>query len=116
MMTREEIVALTKRITYKPNAAFRVFFHEDYATFELCLQVPSVATPSVANPLGQSTIISLSSHRIVPMRFLSADSIPVIALEIAVALETHEMDEWLRIDGEPIRNPHPTVKALAVAA
>lgn len=30
-----------------------------------------------------------------------------LAREALVLLLTHEVDEWLRVDGEPVRRPHP---------
>ena len=99
--TLESVTAYVARYTYKPGARFTVSTHEHsygFIAIMLIIEVPDAEHP------GQLTrVVNMQSVEPgMPMEVL-----PQLIRELVRKAELHEIDEWLRLDGARVHEPHP---------
>lgn len=103
--TFERLEMLLKRVTYKPGSTIHCF--DDYMYGEIItikISVPTIDTYTnkqsyIAN------VIHFSSHyiyKLTPREFINDVLRDVILREV----EFHELDEWLKLDGKIVNDPH----------
>jgi hypothetical protein len=106
---------LLQRITYKPEWSFRVNIHEEEMLNPLYLSIQM----NVEDTYNKGTRIDVESKHDLPSRMIlgwapSEDNDAEFFIWVREQIhwrEQHEADEWLRIDGVMVWNPHlPHVK------
>lgn len=95
--------ALLERTTYKPGWKFRTHPSGFFATaVQIEAQVVSVEDPSKVQPLFHTQGWDLRGDE------NDHELLGRLKAQI-VAFETHEVDEWLKVDGLHVKEPHPEV-------
>lgn len=91
-------------LTYKPNVEFRLEPQHFGRHVEYRFQIHTTV-PDSRSPAG--TVITVVHQTMVP-RWLDDDRHHIIAFvrQCIHNMETHEADEFLRIGGELVNNPH----------
>jgi len=104
-MTFEEAAAILARVTYKPGMTFYLddipVFGGDYALLLRAVDLP--------NSNG-GVPITLMFHRRICADNLSLykeDDLMNEVTQLCVFHERHEMEEWLKLDGVRLHEPHP---------
>jgi hypothetical protein len=105
-----------KRFTYKPGWGFTVCQDWSYPG-GLILHIQTESRPDANNPNDrnrwnpvQTTARMHFPRDMSPKQMESAFRGQL--LQAIRALELHEMDEWLRFDGEHVNDPHPEIPKL----
>lgn len=94
------------RVTYKPCTQFCVtpIVLSDTVRVELRALCPDVVKPAPHRP-GVEVVVAHDFH---PLDMPGAEQdLLYIARKLIEAFEAHERDEWFRLDGEPVNDPHP---------
>lgn len=101
LLTFWEMERLLERITYKPGVRLSIWrsVHDERLTLGIIAAVPSVDDPS--------RTIEIQSTVSLPAWQLGEAGILRKVRRLVKELENHEVDEWLRVDGVPVRDPHP---------
>lgn len=102
-MTPREMAAILESITYKPGSIIGVDFNAD-RRFEFVLAI-SRNDLATGKPCFIKSVIDLGSadelEKMTPVEFLAE------LREAIIAAELHEVDEWLKLRGRHLINPHP---------
>lgn len=113
-MTHEDIRHFfEERITYKPGYRFRVYRMENKA--EIAVWLTSAPLPDADGINAEpSPIVVRSLFRETEINALpDAERRMRLHAETMIrCMELHEMDEWFRLDGAYVKDPHPEKKRL----
>lgn len=96
------------RVTYKPNTRFTVgaWCQENGPpigiTLNMFMTVPDVDNPETTTELHCSQGFLLGS-----MEHAGINIVQYVLNRVIETMENHERDEWLKIDGKHVRDPHP---------
>lgn len=112
-MTFQEAESVIARITYKPN----YFITLSYGmSVELILRIGHQSTdadnPSEPLPLPVYTYSLINEEMLADMNEIQF--VRMIRDKIKT-LEFHELDEWLKIDGMHVVDPHPELRSQSGA-
>ena len=110
-LTVEDVAAFVRKVSYMPGTHIRVFptrgtsIGVDAVTITISVPVPN------SDDRGATTI-PVTSQVVIPMVQLreSSDWREQVMWHIEslfISLATHEVKEWLRIDGKWFKAPHP---------
>lgn len=101
-MTRAEVTELVSRLSYKQGWELEADFDETRGTAHLDIRVklPDVRNPAVPVEVGYMHLLGNLKH-------LSRQSLLDRVSFALREMEEHEFCEWFRLDGRPVRNPHP---------
>lgn len=99
-LTFQAFEAALRRVTYKPNVTLVARqVHMRHALIECTAH-------ELADSRGTGVVDIRTDSELLDLRRISSyDVIDAAKLAIA-ALESHEMKEWLRVDGELVEDPH----------
>lgn len=100
-MTNHEVLKFLERLKYKPGWSFHGRFEAGYLVFRIIATVPCSDTKSLTNIAHQDMIKAKFKDEGHLTQYVKA------RLRIA---ENHELDEWFRLDGERVTEPHPEYK------
>ena len=103
-MTLDDLQALCSRLSYKPNShlSARRESWGDFVTIRVALSVPDVEQPEKLAPVTASYSLSLAELA----HWTEDHAIRFIQTQWR-RLELHEGDEFFRLDGRPVTDPHP---------
>lgn len=109
----DRLKAVVAKLTYKPGVRFEV------ATFNDGAEVKLTIAFDTADPNGGpfSGRFSRSWHaELFDLRKQQPDDAEILRMvrEHVRAFEEHEMDEFLKIDGKHVRDPHPELRSPSV--
>jgi hypothetical protein len=97
---------IVERFSYKPNVQLRVYNPNDNPTLHVVMHVPNTYDPD--NP----EMVTVTHRFALPWRVLpDKDAIGIIRSHIRTA-EAHEADEWIRVAGEMLFNPHTVGRSV----
>ena len=102
MMTPAQVKACLDRVTYKPRTSMRVLSIGDGGT------IPAIEfwfdVPDARNGGASRTAISMKAA--VPRWIVTPEVFYEWLFEQVKHIEIHEAEEWFRVDGEMLRDPH----------
>lgn len=98
-MNYDEIIAALTKFDYKPGYEIEV---QSSGTGWVMLGM----TASVPDSRGRQGSIHVFQSIQVRSSTLSLDFLKYVVRELCDQFEQHEIDEWLRYDGELIKDPH----------
>lgn len=106
-MTRDEFIALAKRITYKPNANVQAFFiTPELQQLRVSFHVEDTATPD------DEKHIHISMSFPIPLDYFTDERQAVYwILQRIDEAEAHETREWFKLDGVAVFDPHKEAPA-----
>lgn len=106
-MRTDEIEATLRRVSYKPGWRFTVDdrMHDDEVTIVLQHDTPDVNDPE--NIITVTTLTRGLRETYSNEEILLRGVVPKLIRQ----MEYHEIDEWFKIDGKHVRDPHPEKKA-----
>lgn len=95
-------------ITYKPGWTFDLIRHfpyddRDLAIVRITAKVPDVRDPTVSAEIGQVAYI----YDYIVDRPDPKDAFMEWVFSAVLQLEKHEVNEWFRVRGAPLHEPHP---------
>lgn len=101
-LTPEQIRQILTDLTYKPGWKWLVAYSEGVGCYMLQITAPIIETYS-GEPDG-----TFYGSESLPMYFYSREQVEEWFRHAILRCEEHEMDEWIKRDGdpEPIFNPH----------
>jgi hypothetical protein len=99
-MTKREIEAVLLSITYKPGWRLRWWFERDLLNVAVCYTAPNAAPPHEKIALSRTEAFDLAFLRHAPK-----ENLPGLIEDVIREMEVHEMHEWLRVNGKPLRHP-----------
>lgn len=109
----QEVRQFCARITYKPGWVLTVTAPEPrihkpwHVVVNLDYTVPSIHNPYMMQPL--TTGFSIAEHSLVEM-LARGDFMNFIKVNLFRRAELHELDEWLKLDGVCVTEPHPELQ------
>lgn len=127
-MTIEELKDLLSRITYKPGStisacsetpetvrlSFEILVPDVEKSVVKCVKLGGSSFSTSYELAGPGTHIML--QRFLWLHTLSTEEQVTRFISHAwKELEAHEVDEWLKLDGEPVTEPHPELRAEALS-
>lgn len=90
-----------KRVSYRPGFKFRLFdAHMGYNMIETTYESEDAAHPE------HRTTIKLRVQNVVPDLQSEEHFITWFKYDILMKIERHECEEWFRMDGKQVHNPH----------
>jgi hypothetical protein len=95
---------LVSRLSYKPNTKLSVMECSGgsiVVRFFMC--VPDI-TRRVSDGFGVNNMVAMEPEHILNQ---TEDHLIHVIQAMIVQTEMHEVDEWLRVEGVPVRDPHP---------
>jgi hypothetical protein len=98
-MTIDEFIALVSKITYKPG--YKISARQADSAVELRIEA---TLPDSC--LGTSRRFELSQWLWPDWIGGEGEALHIIAAHVR-EFELHEMDEWLKLDGAKVHDPHP---------
>lgn len=104
--TFEEAQEYVSRYTYKPEHTLTL---ERGPLGLICVKLRA-ACPSVTDPTYTHVVTTTNLTNVPPLLRAVLDH---AVLQTVARFEKHEQDEWLRLDGRVINNPHPEVPGYA---
>lgn len=114
-MTPDEIRAIVKTITYKPGHTIDVRFRNSdglgrqFQRYEWAeLRVSAELCDAVPETSPDEPTVPVTFSQTFPPDFMDSKERVILAVEDVIRrFERHEFDEWFRVDGVPVYNPHP---------
>lgn len=115
----ERVRSLLKKVTYKPGwkfgAASAVDPYEKPKPWDWERVIITIIAP-MPNLSGKDKTVDVVSNRHFDCQQLArmkdGDIIGYIFTQVIRDLELHEMDEWFKVDGFHVRDPHPENKSV----
>lgn len=109
-MTFDELEVFIDRITYKPGFSMIALrsSSDGYVSIRMSMMVPDALSKTPLNRL-----LPISTVKQIPEYSLAAiteEHLLHILKHTILSLERHEMDEFLRLDGACVTDPHPEFK------
>jgi hypothetical protein len=102
LVDRESVERTVSRFTYKPGCRFVVGQRYEGIDISLHAKVPDALNPKTVIPVH----IWRTLDRWQCLRFTDAE-VKFTVQSLVREFELHEIDEWLKFDGEHVRDPHP---------
>lgn len=109
-MTRAELEALLARITYKPGTRCDIGPAYDYVLIRITHSVLDACNAADPTPIPVANHLRLDS-----LEHLTERHVLQFIESAYRSFEQHEVDEWLKLDGKHINDPHPELKMGRVA-
>lgn len=112
-MTPDQAIRFVTRLTYKPKYRFRASVLDDFMGRHADDCVEFTLMGDAPDAQGSVAVAEITSRTTIPTRALTdMDEAQLAAAmyELALSLERHELEEWLRIDGKHFREPHPEMR------
>jgi len=103
-MTKKEIREIVKAITYKEGWVFQCrdsMF--DAVEVRVGVKVKDVEAPDKEIVLNQAMLVHEGMEK---------ERVLMCVCQLVRELEIHEMDEWLKFEGQRINNPHPLTPSV----
>jgi hypothetical protein len=98
-MTINEICAVTNRVTYKPDRA--IYATENGGVVTIHVDCPKLV--DATKPGGQIHLVFTQSY---PQEMFADEATVLYCIrDTVVYAELHEADEWLKVDGQCVREP-----------
>lgn len=103
-MTFDELCAVAKKLTYRPGWWFELYVDPSDALVFRC----GTWEPDSENPAGQSVPVTFTEAR-TRQEWEHWEEAQFLwwVREVLKKRVLHELDEWLRLDGRPLVEPHP---------
>jgi hypothetical protein len=105
-MTAQEFIAFVRSLTYKPGAWFEIGHHDGPGAGVTYMAGVGVTvwlpTPDCRDPSRTTTIPVPTFVPAAALPGLDEAGAYQVIREMLVRLEMHELDEWLRRDGQPL--------------
>jgi hypothetical protein len=102
-MTFREIEEFISRITYKPDIRLKVHKILNYDEIAVTLYRDVIDVMEMNRPL------TLTSNILFKESTVNAERLLGIVVELIKTSELHEVNEWLKLDGKYINDPHPEI-------
>lgn len=106
----EKFKRVLARLTYKRYWQLELMYDLADGTCnlcmtQLCIDIGSSRLHPHTTKLGMTVPVDLWAFTHIPEEHIARGFIR----EAILKFETHEMDEWLMLDGHPLVNPHPEI-------
>ncbi len=99
-MTQDQIIAFLNRFTYKPGYQLKAeSFTRGHIILRIRARVPDADNPDQMIDLGRSMVLSVPTAR-------NEEYVLWWLTSVLRDLEHHELNEWLKLDGKRVREPH----------
>jgi hypothetical protein len=99
-MTINEICAVTNRVTYKPDRT--IYATENGGVVTICVDCPRLAD---ATKPGEIHLLFTQTY---PLEYFEDEAMVLTLIRDTIQYaETHEISEWLKLDGKCVKEPHP---------
>lgn len=114
------VAGVLRRITYKPTWRFHIeaepetMYRPWYVHVHLYYSLPSIDDPMVDSQLTTQQTFTANALADV-VRYGEDAIVERVAYSLIRRAELHEMDEWLKLDGVCVRDPHPELKPASRA-
>jgi hypothetical protein len=100
-MTINEICAVTNRVTYKPDRT--IYATENGGVVTIC-----VDCPTLVDVTAPERTIHLLFTQTYPLEYFEDEAMVLTLIRDTIQYaETHEISEWLKLDGKCVKEPHP---------
>ena len=102
-MRPSELLVLASKVTYKPNIQLQVMLENSRECAIICL------VGKVRDAERREAEVEIKSRQVIDYQDLREFEEPDVLSIFRRAIynfETHEIDEWFRIDGVPFTAPH----------
>jgi hypothetical protein len=105
----ERLRAIVSRVTYKPRWRLGVWdqsppYHQ-HAVLYVTYFAPNALCPENEVPLMLLEAFSLERLETLPDEYILREIYRLVR-----RAELHELDEWLKVDGKCVTDPHPEIK------
>mgnify|MGYP001588982197 CR=1 FL=1 len=104
-MTPEEATALVKRLTYRPGWKIQCYVEEGSEVF--VLRCGTEEPDSEGRTIEPLAVVLTDSISLKALAFYDEAQFLRWAHSVFRRRVLHELDEWLRLDGTPLIEPHP---------
>ena len=105
MTIRDAVHFIRERLTYKPGYTLSVHGLED--RLELSVSVPTGVDAKGLTP-GQYDVTYTELFTVEEVAHVTEDQLIEMVYWVLVRWERHECDEWFKLDGVAVRDPHST--------
>ena len=102
-MSLEEAEAVLKRVSYKPGYHFEI----SAIGLRVDLMLVQLQRPDADGGDRKLDLVCRCPLPADQLESLDEAGLIMLVSQQAAWLELHEMDEWLRLDGKRLREPHP---------
>lgn len=100
-MLTNELIGIFKQVTYKPGYDIQVdYVGQGLIEFSMSVMVPDSDCPD-------KLIKVAIEQKFNVFEVWDEDEVVECIKQLIWNFELHEMDEWLRLKGKRLRNPHP---------
>lgn len=113
MITLDDVNEIVAGLTYKPN--WTIDLEERWGAISLVLRMH---VPDATKPAGSGEMVEACGGRTLDlyrMKMMSRRAFLDWVFEEIMAMERHEAQEWFRLRGELVRDPHAERGALVEA-
>lgn len=109
-MEIEEAKAIFEKLTYKKH--YRLIFRENPWNFSYEMVFTYMAPDADGLVPMDQQIVGRYEIPIEQLKYLNRKAFLKLIHHNILQVELHEINEWLRIDGEFINDPHPEIRAM----
>lgn len=112
----EHVKSIVAKISYKPNFEIKVCRNMTNGEIDIRILLKYVqdsnnSDPKIINPIILRKILT---PRMIKMSKKTDRHIVYIISNMIRQMETHEIDEWLKVDGKRLKNPHPELNPTEI--
>lgn len=115
--TRDDTESALSVIQYKPGVSFHVngmnilmdrqfYPHSTHVLQTVIKNLPDSTTPDQHGQYGLGPRVDLVDTQVVPEYVRTTDTFYRWLHTVLVGVETHEIDEWFRVNGRLLHDPH----------
>lgn len=106
-MTPDEVVALFGALTYKPGWTISSYRVPGAVVFRTGTRAPDVYEFLRTGRVVEIDVVLTETISNSEIGDLTRDGVLAWAFDVFKRRELHEVEEWLRLRGQPLRAPHP---------
>lgn len=107
----EQVRFLLGRVTYKPGWKLVLSPMDDYQRW---IEITTVAEMTSLDGRGTTVLQRPMRYDAGCLRGSEEWLLRLLVVESIRWMEMHEMDEWLKLDGLHMRDPHPEKKEMSI--
>lgn len=106
-MTPDEAVELLSSLTYKPRWTIRAYPVPGAVVMRAGSKEPDVYELLRTGRIVEIDVVLTDSLQAEELAHMSRADVLAWAFRVFERRELHEVEEWLRLKGQPLRAPHP---------